>query len=148
MHALAVLLITVPVICFAKTPASQPSTARISSDALLASPFATFFKARDYPNALDALNTLATQYPHDPLILRYRAAVLNRLGRCRKAIRVYQQLLAQDPDDVPAHLFLGRAYATQGNHAAAEQRLVAAPNSVSRAAPIFKEPQHRIRVSM
>ena len=45
----------------------------ISTEALLASPFARYYHAKDYPKALKALDALLQTYPDDPLILRYRA---------------------------------------------------------------------------
>ena len=93
--------------------AAEPT--KISAQELLSSPFAESFKSRDYKKALAALDELANQYPNDPLILRYRAATLMRLGHTREAIAVYRTLLAQNPSHIPTRLFLARAYARLGD---------------------------------
>jgi hypothetical protein len=95
---------------------------RISTEAFLASPFARLYQARDYPNALKALDVLLITYPEDPLILRYRARVLARLGRTTEAIALYRRLVSQDPDHAPTRIVLGEAYLRDGQaEAAAEQ---------------------------
>ena len=95
---------------------------RISSEAFLASPFARAFQAGDYAGALKALDTLAATYPDDPLVLRYRALVLMRVGRANDAIAIYRNLLARAPQHVPTHLFLGQAYQQSGDYAAAAEQ--------------------------
>ena len=104
--------------------AREPSTSshqspRISDQTLLASPFARAFRAGDYAGALKALDALAKTYPDDPLILRYRAIVLGKLGRTKDAIAVYRRLLSRNPQHVPTHLFLGQAYQQDKDYAAA-----------------------------
>jgi len=96
---------------------SQPS--RISTETLLASPCARAFQTKDYASALKALDALAQTYPDDPLLLRYRALVLTRLGRTKEAIKIYRKLLARDPQHVPTHLFLGQAYRQKSDYEAA-----------------------------
>ena len=104
----------------AASSASQSS--RIFPEEFLASPFARFYQAKDYPNALKALDTLLKTHPDDPLILRYRARVLARLGRTTEAIALYQRLVSQDPRHAPTRVFLGEAYLRNGqSEAAAEQ---------------------------
>ncbi|MEK7783178.1 MAG: tetratricopeptide repeat protein, partial [Candidatus Binatota bacterium] len=104
------------------TASSANHTQRISTEAFLASPFARFFQAEDYPNALKALERLLKRYPNDPLILRYRARVLARLGRTTDAIALYQRLVSKDPRHAPTRIFLGEAYLRNGqSEAAAEQ---------------------------
>ena len=99
--------------------ASSSQSSRISTEAFLASPFTYAFHTKDYAGALKALDALAQTYPDDPLILRYRALVLTRLGRTKEAIKIYQQLLARDPQHVPTHLFLGQAYRQDSEYEAA-----------------------------
>ena len=100
------------------TPAAQ-SFGRIVPDTFLTSPFAEFFKSGDYPRALRALEALTKEYPDDPLLLRYRAMVLDRLGRTNEAIALYQVILTRDPTHTPTHFFLGQAYDHNGNRAVA-----------------------------
>lgn len=65
---------------------------------------------------------LLKTYPDDPLILRYRARVLARLGRTKEAISLYRRLLSKDPRHAPTRIFLGQAYLQDGQpKAAAEQ---------------------------
>lgn len=92
---------------------------RISPEEFLESPFAQLFRAGDDLHALEALDALGQTYPDDPLILRYRAIVLDRLGRHREAMALYRTLLARQPDHVPTRYFLAHAYARAGDTAAA-----------------------------
>ena len=118
----AALMAGVPLQATAEPSASSPDASRISAPDLLASPFGRAFQAGDYPSALAALDTLAAAYPDDPLILRYRALVLARLGRTREAITAYRRLLARNPQHVPPRLFLGQAYQQAGDGAAAARQ--------------------------
>ena len=95
------------------------SSLRISSSEFLASPAAAALQAGDNTRALQALDALLASYPDDPLLLRYRALVLAKLGRTRESIALYRQLLARDSGHVPTHMFLGRAYLQRGDEAAA-----------------------------
>jgi len=101
---------------------SSRQATRISAQALLSSPFARAFQAKDYAGALTALDALAQTYPDDPLILRYRALVLTKLGWHTEAIAIYRQLLARNPQHVPTHLFLGQAYQQAGDPEAATEQ--------------------------
>ena len=117
------LLSAGPAAIASEPPSSTNNQVRyISSEEFLKGPFATAFKAGDYPNALKALEPLTRQYPNDPLVLRYRAVVLTRLGRTKEAIALYQRLLARNPQHVPTHLFLGQAYKQSGDNAAAAEQ--------------------------
>ncbi len=91
----------------------------LSADTFLASPFSEFFRAGDYQRALDALEVLAQQFPGDALVTRYRAIVLDRLGRYAEALALYEKLLRQDPQHVPTHSFMGQTYLHMGNKEAA-----------------------------
>ena len=64
--------------------------------------------------ALADLDAMRAKYPDDPLILRYRGRTLEKLGRRKEAIAAYRRILAADPKQVPARLFLGLAYAKEG----------------------------------
>lgn len=99
----------------------------ISSEDFLSSPAAEYFQAEQYEKALEALDSLSNQYPQDPLLLRYRAMALDRLGRSKEAISIFEDLLKQDPTHVPTRYFLGQAYERIGDNDAArkEWQLVA-----------------------
>ena len=114
--AVAVLLLTASHNTLA---APVPKRSSISSEAFLSSQFSTYFKQRKYQQALAALDVLAAAHPDDPLILRYRALTLERLGRRAEAIATYRHILALRPNHVPTHLFLGLAYAKAGQRDAA-----------------------------
>ena len=113
----------IPNEAFAKAESSSES---ISSQEFLASPFAKAFKEQKYSKAIEALKELKKKYPEDPLILRYEALTLDRMGKTQEAIGAYQKLLAKDPGQVPVRIFLGRAYIRKRNYqaAAGEFRLV------------------------
>ena len=130
-----------------RSAASRQSPS-ISGQTFLASPFARAFQAGDYAGALKALNALAKIYPDDPLILRYRAVTLARLGRTKEAIAVYRRLLARNPAHVPTHIFLGQAYRQAGqNREAADQWRWVAEHSDSAEYRRWAEAQlHRLRV--
>ena len=93
---------------------TSASTARISSEEFISSPFSDFFKVGNYPSALDALEALAKQYPDDPLVRRYQAIVLDRLTRYDEALAIYQELLVQDPTNVPTRFFRAQTYFRKG----------------------------------
>ena len=106
----------------AESSAQQTASEQISTEELLSSPFAQAFKEHQYSKALKALDALSRRYPNDPLILRYRAATLLRLGRTREAIAIDRQLLKSNPQHVPTRLFLGQAYQQSGDAAAAAEQ--------------------------
>ena len=78
------------------------------------------------------MDKLVKKYPKDPLVLRYRALTLDKLGRRKEAIFAYREILSQNPDHVPTRLFLGLTYARDGkpDEAAKELRWVS-ENSAS-----------------
>jgi len=98
---------------------SSTNAELIGEDEFLRSPFGEFFRAGDYAKALDAIDALAAQYPQDPLIKRYRALTLDRLGRYDEALRIYRELLASHPDHLPTRFFLGQTYSHMGDANAA-----------------------------
>lgn len=81
------------------------------------------FQERKFKKALEALNGLIKKYPSDPLLLRYRALTLDKLGRHKEAIAAYQRILDQHPSHIPTHLFLGLAYARDGKPPEATREL-------------------------
>lgn len=97
----------------------EKRSATISIEDFVKSPVAEFFQAGDYEHALKALEPLIQQYPKDPLLIRYRAMALDRLGRSKEAISIFQELLKQDPKHVPTRYFLGEAYERSGDRESA-----------------------------
>ena len=98
----------------------------ISKEEFLSCDFPKLFKKKKFNEALKVLDSLSNQYPHDPMILRYRALTLDKLGRRAEAILAYKEILSQNPNHVPTHLFLGLTYARNGqlDDAARELRWV------------------------
>ena len=94
--------------------AESKNSGLISSEQFLSSEFSAHFKKGDYAKALEAADALLAKHPNDPLVLRYRARTLEKLGRRKEAIAAYRKILAADPKNVPARLFLGLAYAKEG----------------------------------
>lgn len=86
----------------------------ISLEEFQASRFAAEFRQGDYESALKELDALLARYPQDPLLQRYRAITLDRLGRSQEAIAHLTQLLRRDPNHAPTRYFLGQAYAGAG----------------------------------
>lgn len=93
----------------------------ISPEDFLASPATEQFQAQQYEKALESLDSLLKEYPGDPLLLRYRAMTLDRLGRSKEAISIYEDLLKQDPSHVPTRYFLGQVYERMGDNDAARK---------------------------
>ncbi|MDP3704027.1 MAG: tetratricopeptide repeat protein [Candidatus Omnitrophota bacterium] len=110
-------------------PVARPdATTRADSDLIpaetfISSPFSTFLKAGDFRRALDALDVLEKQYPNDPLIMRYRAIVLDHLGRYDEALDLYAQLLARDPNHAPTRFFRAQTYHRMGKREEATKEL-------------------------
>lgn len=104
-----------------------PEAQEIAPDDFLASDASRYFQAGDYEKALVALNQLEKSFPKDELIQRYRAMTLDRLGKSKEAIEIFNRLLVTNPDHIPTHYFLGQAYARSGlyDDAAREWKKVA-----------------------
>jgi len=102
---------------------AKESAALISKEEFISSDFPTLFKHGEFKKALDVLDVLLKKYPGDPLILRYRALTLDKLGRREESISVYKEILSKNPNHVPTHLFLGLTYARDGKLSQAEQEL-------------------------
>ena len=96
---------------------------QIPSQEFLKTDFVKLFKNKEYAKALQESNALLKKYPHDALILRYRALTLEKLKQPKKAIKLYQEILAVHPNDIPARLFLGLAYVKRDENAKAEKEL-------------------------
>ncbi len=93
---------------------AQEHPSAISTDAFTSSQFAADFKADDYYHALQDLEALSVSYPDDPLIMRYLAITLDRLGRYSEAQAIYDLLLTREPNHVPTRFFRGQTYYRQG----------------------------------
>jgi tetratricopeptide (TPR) repeat protein len=87
---------------------------QISTEEFLNSPFAQFFKQGEYAQALEILDVLSNQYSEDPLVGRYRAIVLERMGRSEEAIQILKGLLKENPDQVAVRYFLAQTYQRMG----------------------------------
>lgn len=87
----------------------------LSAEAFIQSEAGQKFQQEDYENALPAFDSLLRTYPRDALVRRYQAITLDRLGRSQEAIRIFQDLLSENPSHIPTHYFLGQAYARQGD---------------------------------
>lgn len=99
----------------ADQPFHQRVEETISAEEFMASPFADAFRADDYERALGALQPILERHPNDPLVLRYKAMSLDRVGQSQEAIVIYQELLKRDPDHAPTRFFLGQAYERMGS---------------------------------
>lgn len=102
---------------------AEDTASLVPEKELEASDFPRLFQEREFKKALESIDGLIKKHPNDPLLLRYRALTLDKLGRHREAIAAYQQLLAQYPNHIPTHLFLGLAYARDGEPAEATREL-------------------------
>ncbi|MBI3616875.1 MAG: tetratricopeptide repeat protein [Candidatus Omnitrophica bacterium] len=112
------------VIFFCALFLSSPSfAAQITSKEFLATDFIKSFQKKEYDKALKESDALLKKHPNDALILRYRALTLEKLKQPKKAIKLYQEILAAHPDDIPARLFLGLAYVKKDEYAKAEEEL-------------------------
>ncbi len=115
----ALFLISLNTYAVSSDETKGTSSARISTEEFLSSPFAKSFKARGYKKALAASDGLLKKYPNDPLILRYRALTLEQLGRMDEAIALYRKILAQNPNHGPTRILLARAFKRKGKAEAA-----------------------------
>ena len=102
---------------------AEESHPLISKEEFLSGEFSKHFKKLEFGKALDVLDEWLKKYPHDPLVLRYRALTLDKLNRRREAIEVYKQILSKNPNHAPTHLFLGLTYARDGRRDEAAKEL-------------------------
>ncbi len=112
--------------CFvfpAQSVFARETNAVISQNQFLSSDFPRLFKSKQFEKALKLLDRLLKQYPQDPLLQRYRGLTLDKLNRRQEAIAVYKQILIAHPDHAPTRLFLGLAYAREGQRDAAAREL-------------------------
>jgi len=102
---------------------SSSFAAEISHKEFLSSDFVKYFKNKEYEKALQESDVLLKKYPHDPLILRYRALTLEKFNHPHEAIQLYQDILQVHPNDIPARLFIGLAYIKEAQYQKAEEEL-------------------------
>jgi len=102
---------------------AKENSSFISQKEFLSSDFVSYFKKKEYQKALVASDVLLKRYPHDPLILRYRALTLENLGHDKEAVNVYRQILKVHPNYAPSHMGLGLAYAKEGKYGEATNEL-------------------------
>lgn len=106
--------------CFSlMTSVTLAETDRISAEEFVSSAAGELFQAGDYERALDATKGLLETFPGDPLLRRYQAIMLDRLGNSEEAIQIFQDLLSEDPRHIPTHYFLAEAFNRQGKKEAA-----------------------------
>ncbi len=68
------------------------------------------FSKGNYEKALSGFDRLLVDYPTDMLIRRFRGITLTKLRKTAEAIRVFEEALRMQPDNVAAHFYLGQAY--------------------------------------
>lgn len=66
------------------------------------------FMKGQYEEALSELKNLEAKYPGDPLVIRYQALALQKLGRLDEAIETLRSALASTPDNIALHYFLAQ----------------------------------------
>ena len=103
-------------------PGMATAQQRIAADEFLASAGARAFQAGDFAGAAAGFEALLTQYPDDPLILRYLGIAHDRAGNYAAARDAYMGALAIEPDGVATRYFLGvTEYKLGDNEAAARE---------------------------
>ena len=77
------------------------------------------YEAGEYQTALDRLAALQGAPAQDLSVLNLRGAILTKLGRYDEARRLFESILANDPEFFPAAFNLGEVEFIAGNHARA-----------------------------
>ena len=104
----------------------EAGSRRIASEVFIESAAGASFQQGEYSRALTEIEALLTEYPGDPLLLRYKAMALDRSGDSSQSIAILEQLLHDDPALTPARFFLGQAY----SHAGRREEAVREWNSI------------------
>lgn len=91
----------------------------LTGEAFIESEAGKLFQSGKYQESLKAIDALLAQYPKDTLLLRYKGMALDRLGRSGEAIRIYRDLLTENPTHLPTRFFLAQAYDRSGEKEAA-----------------------------
>ena len=99
-----------------RTPSHQ-----ITPQEFLKTQAAKLVMAADYETAYEEILKLEEQYPQDVLILRYKGLILDRLGRPKEAISIFQSELERFPDNIPLHYFLAHSLVQDQNFDQAEK---------------------------
>jgi predicted Zn-dependent protease len=76
-----------------------------------------YFNVREFDQAADALEKAAAARPGDIVCLYYLGRNYEESGDLDRAIKVYQQLIGQDPNYAPAYRNLGLIYDKKGLNA-------------------------------
>jgi tetratricopeptide (TPR) repeat protein len=74
------------------------------------------FASRDYPHGVEIARNLRAKYPNDFRSASILAREEIRLGKTDKAIRLFEDLLAADPNSAEAYNQIGYFYAYQGDY--------------------------------
>jgi predicted Zn-dependent protease len=77
------------------------------------------YEAGEYQVALDRLGGPEGAAASDIALLNLRGAIFTKLGRYNEARRIFESLLAADPDYFPASFNLGEVQFVQGDYAGA-----------------------------
>ncbi|MBI4358780.1 MAG: tetratricopeptide repeat protein, partial [Candidatus Omnitrophica bacterium] len=88
--------------------AVQIAGRKISPQDFLQTKAAEHFRNARFEEALDELKKLEEKYSGDPLIVRYQAMTLDKLGRTDEAIQKFREGLTAVPDNIALHYFLGQ----------------------------------------
>ncbi len=102
--------------------AEAAAPAPLSAEDFLATAFAEAFRAREYATALAIIEGLELQYPGDPLVRRYHAITLDRVGRFEDALTIFEELLRETPSDIPTRYFYGETLYRSGHDQEALQQ--------------------------
>lgn len=108
-------------VSFAEQATQNARPRMISTTEFYNSDAGYFIEKGNYPAALKSLEGLISQFPEDPLLLRYKAMVLDLNGDSTQSIELFENLLKSHPDHIPTHFFLGNAYSRAGNEEAAKK---------------------------
>jgi tetratricopeptide (TPR) repeat protein len=83
----------------------------------------TYFRKRDYANALTAAQHVSPRGQRDTSYLALLADVLAHLGKTGEAIKLLRQEVAENPDQDQAYLSLALVYLRAGNASGARETL-------------------------
>lgn len=76
----------------------------------------TLVAARRFDQALHRSTALLDKAPGDARVVRLRAEALRGAGRAVEAVKLLQDAVAREPDDVTGYLALSEMYAATGQH--------------------------------
>lgn len=82
-----------------------------------------YFRARDYPNALAAIQRVSEAGQSDPSTLSLLGDIDSHLGRADDAVRAFNQVIAESPDKDQSYLSLALTYLRSGDFAQSRKAL-------------------------